>query len=103
VSVPIKKILSQNKRVFAFLASFLVIVTGAFTLHALGRSVFGPTHSFIALCTKTKSQCNSQGLLDAYSFTHLIHGFFFYFLLWLVGRKLPIETRLVLAILLETG
>lgn len=98
-----KKIIPQNKKVATLLASLVVITVGVLCLYYMGRDFFGPTHSFIALCTETKSQCNSQGLLDAYSLTHIIHGFFFYFLLWLLARKLPLEIRLVLAIVLEMG
>lgn len=98
-----KKIITHNKKVFAVLASSLIIVTGGIVLYFMGRSSLGPTNSFIFWCKETKSQCNSQGLFDAYSLTHIIHGIFFYFLLWLLARKLPLEIRLVLAIILETG
>src|SRR5712672_2297676 len=44
---------------------------------------------------------NSQHLLDWYSFTHVIHGFFLYGLTWLIWRRAPMAWRLVLAVLLE--
>jgi hypothetical protein len=45
----------------------------------------------------------SQHLTDWYTFSHLLHGFWLYFLLWLVAGRLPIGTRLVLAVMLEAG
>ena len=46
---------------------------------------------------------NSQHLSDWYTFTHIIHGFGFYGLLWLIGRRWPLGRRLVVAIALEAS
>jgi uncharacterized protein DUF2585 len=45
----------------------------------------------------------SQHLTDWYTFSHLLHGFLFYFLLWLAGRRWPVGLRFLLAVLLEVG
>jgi hypothetical protein len=50
------------------------------------------------------SNQNSQQLADPYTFTHLIHGFAFYFLIWVIfGEKIPLGARLALAVGLECG
>jgi hypothetical protein len=46
---------------------------------------------------------NSQHIADWYTFSHVIHGFGFYGLLWLIGRRWPLGLRLVLAIALEAS
>ena len=48
---------------------------------------------------------NSQHLSDWYSPSHIIHGFIFYWLLWLLSRWLPMSfgVRLILAIAIEAS
>ena len=45
----------------------------------------------------------SQHISDWYTFSHIIHGFAFYGLLWLAGRRWPLGSRLVVATLLEAS
>jgi len=46
---------------------------------------------------------NSQHVSDWYTFSHVIHGFAFYGLLWLAARRLPVGTRLLLATIVEAA
>lgn len=46
---------------------------------------------------------NSQHLADWYTPSHIIHGFLFYLLFWLLFRRATVWTRLSFAILLEAA
>jgi Protein of unknown function (DUF2585) len=46
---------------------------------------------------------NSQHITDWYTFSHIIHGFGLYGILWLIGRRWSLELRFVLALLIEVA
>lgn len=48
-----------------------------------------------------QSAGNSQHISDWYTFSHIIHGFAFYALLWYFFPKLSVPQRLLVALALE--
>ena len=45
----------------------------------------------------------SQMLADWYSASHIVHGFLFFVILWLVARRLPVGVRFLIAIIVEAS
>src|SRR5829696_3428878 len=46
---------------------------------------------------------NSQHIADWYTPSHIVHGFMFYGLLFLLARQWPFAARLIAAVTLESG
>ena len=45
----------------------------------------------------------SQQLTDWYTYSHVIHGFGFYFALWLIAPRAPVAIRFILALAFEVS
>src|SRR3989344_4464491 len=83
------------------LLSTAVIIAFILILHQMGQ-VWICKCGYIKLWHGiTFSSENSQHISDWYSFSHIIHGFALFGLLWLLATRLPIVFRLILALFFE--
>jgi hypothetical protein len=83
--------------------SLAVLAAAIVVLLAMGRTP-------ICRCGAVKlwhgivySSENSQHLTDWYTFSHVLHGFAFYGLLWIAARRWTLGSRLVAAVVLESA
>src|SRR5262245_13207493 len=91
---------SRHQTVFWLTAGALVLSTAVILL-VMGREPICKCGYIKLWHGVVMSSENSQHISDWYTPSHLIHGFIFYGLLWLVGRRWPLGLRLCLAILVE--
>ena len=84
------------------LAALSALLVQAFALWAMGLPLTCKC-GWVALWHSNPSGPEtSQHLTDWYTYTHVIHGFGFYFLLWLIAPRLPFGPRFALAVGLES-
>jgi len=69
----------------------------------MGRSWLGPDGRFGFWEGDVWSAEQSQRLADPYTFTHVVHGFAFYALLWLAARSAPVRRRFLAAVAVEAA
>jgi hypothetical protein len=76
-------------------------------LLAMGRPLICTTGTVKVWHGAVNSAENSQHIADWYTFSHVVHGFIFYGVLWLCARKIgwfkPVGVRLVGAVVLEAA
>src|SRR5215210_6913524 len=90
-----------RKMVWPVLVLAAIFAATALVLHSQGRLWFCSCGYLLPWTGNAWSADNSQHFSDPYSFTHVLHGFMFCWLLWLVVPKWPLRWRLLLAIFAE--
>jgi hypothetical protein len=92
---------SNRSRLAPIVASGLVLLLVIVSLRAEGRLFLCSCGRFAFWIGDTCSSNTSQQLFDPYSFTHLLHGFLFFWLIALLFRRLSRGWQIWLALLLE--
>jgi uncharacterized protein DUF2585 len=92
---------SNRPGVLQIVAIGLVLLLVVVLLRAEGRMFLCSCGHFALWTSDTCSSDTSQQLLDPYSFTHVLHGFLFFWLIALLFRRLASGWQVWLALLLE--
>lgn len=91
----------KAQKVQTILTVGVVLLLMIVLLRVQGRLFLCACGYFEIWTSDTCSSNNSQHLLDPYSFTHVLHGFLFFYLVALFFKRLARSWQLVLAIALE--
>ena len=92
----------MTKRI-PYLVTALIIALAAAYLLWIGREPICKCGYIKLWHGQVVSSENSQHISDWYTPSHIIHGFIFFGLLWLVARKLSLGWRLAIATLVEAA
>lgn len=84
----------------------LVVAVTILILKVMGRPFISNSGTVKLWHAELVSSENSQHLSDWYSFSHIVHGFLLFFLLWLISKKIPqirkFSVGFVIAVVMES-
>ena len=86
-----------------WLTVLLVLLLTVLALRIEGRLWWCACRTPTPFSTKVASSHNSQHLLDPYSFSHLLHGIIFYWVLRLLLPRARVSMLVLIALLIEAG
>ena len=87
----------------AWAVAALLLCLQIAVLHAYGQPFFAASGRILLWVNDPFSPDTSQQLADWYSFSHIIHGFIFFGLLKLAAPRVPLGTRILIAMSIEVG
>ena len=93
---------THQRRLLLGAAIAVVLVLTAFQLRSQGRLWLCSCGELYLWAGDINSPHNSQHFLDPYSFTHLLHGLAFFWILMPVAGRMSAEFRVGLAVLIES-
>lgn len=85
-----------------WIAGILIIAATAVILLAMGRVPICECGAVELWSPPEDLAGNSQHVADWYTPSHIIHGFLFYWILWLLLRARPVGERALMALLVES-
>jgi len=93
----------DRRPLLTIIAAALVPLAMIVLLRAEGRMILCACGHFAVWVSDWCSSNTSQQLLDPYSFTHVLHGFLFFWLITLLFKRMPRGWQFWLALLLESA
>jgi len=97
------RMVRRSASVAGYVVALVFVVVTALSLLGMGRVPICKCGYVKAWHGVVNSSENSQHVTDWYTFSHVIHGFGFYGLMWLLGRRWPVGVRFAAAVALECG